>query len=163
MHSIDRPRVPLIRGVIAVMLLSLLSLVAGPAEAAERQPDSGPAADDVSTNAWTPGLSPFYPAKERVFRNQSGAQRSHLLEECPFGYLCLAAGQGDGRHTVFWLYECPERSVWNFIDAGAVVNHQDGGAVARFKRKDYSLYWLLGADNKIHAIDWRPVWYVDPC
>ncbi|SDT45391.1 hypothetical protein [Jiangella sp. DSM 45060] len=159
--STARPRTPLIHGIMAVILVGLLSTMALPAEA--DQPASSPAAGEVGTSSWTPGLSPFYSATERVWRGQDGPQRRSLLEACPLSYLCLATGEGNGRHTVYWLRECPERSIWNFIDAGAVVNHQTGGAVAGFRYQSHSLYWALGPNNVIHSIDWKPVWYVDPC
>ncbi|WP_157988071.1 hypothetical protein [Jiangella endophytica] len=162
--SVARPRIPVIRGILAVILLSLLSLAAPPAEAADlNQLEGSPTAGEVGSSSWTPGLSPFYSATEFVWHDQNGSQRQSRLESCPLGYLCLAAGQGDGRHTVYWLRECPERSIWNFMDAGAVINHQTGNAVAAFRYKSHALYWALRADNEIYPIAWRDVWYVDPC
>ncbi|MEU5882843.1 hypothetical protein [Spirillospora sp. NPDC047279] len=118
----------------------------------------------VGAMAWYPSLTPFYADKEKKRSNLTGAQRSAALNNCPNGYLCIAAGEGDGRHTVYELYYCPQRALSDFIDAGAVVNNQTWDAWVVLERKDGSqIGGPIAPWNKIVPVNWRPVWYIDPC
>jgi hypothetical protein len=138
------------------VLFSVLSMLTPAAQAAEEK-------NDVAAMAWTPVISPIDPGKETVKRNKTTAERNALLNDCWSGYLCVAAGQGDGRHTVWELWYCTQRTVSNFIDAGAMTNHQTGGKVAQTLDKDFLVVDRIPPDNKPHATDIWPVYYIDPC
>jgi hypothetical protein len=143
---------------------SASSLTAPTAQAAEAKGQARSSTSGVGAMDWAPTLTPFDPFEEKVHRNLNGTQRSSLLNNCWPGYLCVAAGEGDGQHTVYELYWCGERSLSNFIDAGAAANNQSGGAVAVLRKLDRSVYQKIPADPiKIVPVDWRPVWYLDPC
>lgn len=107
-------------------------------------------------------LTPFS-SPESVYRDQTTARRNSRLAACPSGYLCAAAGQGDGLHTVYYLYHCTQRSLSNFIDAGAVRNNQVGGAVAVLKNSAGSIIRTIPADGVTKSVDWLPVYFLDPC
>ncbi|MFD0683322.1 hypothetical protein [Actinomadura fibrosa] len=142
---------------------SASAVSAAPARAAD--PGGGARSGASGTRApdWTPTLTPFSPGQERVHRNLSGPQRQNYLENCGPKYLCVAAGEGDGQHTVYELYYCTERSLSNFIDAGAAANSQFG-ATAILRRRDRSVFQRIPPDpNKVVGVDWYPVWYLDPC
>ncbi|MFF7393395.1 hypothetical protein ACFZAE_33765 [Streptomyces scabiei] len=66
------------------------------------------------------------------------------------GIACVSVGQGDGKHSLFHLYKCDTRSLSNFIDALAVVNHQTGGAEVHFWGPKYHRY--IPADNSRHEV-----------
>lgn len=133
------------------VLFSVLSMFAPAARA------------DVGVAAWTPVISPIDGRKETVKRNLTTDQRNRLLHDCWSGYLCVAAGQGDGRHTVWELWYCGERSLSNMIDAGAIHNSQIGvSAVARLldQNKQERDHVDPGQEK---AVDWRPIYYLRPC
>jgi len=142
------------------VLFAVLSTNATAARAAETKET---ARSDVGVAAWTPVISPIDSRKETVKRNLTTEQRNNLLNDCWSTYLCVAAGQGDGRHTVWELWYCTERSLSNMIDAGAINNRQVGSdAVARLldqnkRERDH----VDPGDSK--AVDWRPIYYLRPC
>lgn len=148
----------LILAAACAALLSVSALAAPAARAAETRDDIGAAA------AWTPSLVPFYGEVEEVFRNLNGAQREFYLQFCPDGKVCLAAGEGDGQHTVYRLYRCTERGLTNFIDAGAIANNQYGDAHVRLLGKNHELIGVpVPADDVKREVNWRPIWYIDVC
>ncbi|WP_158697356.1 hypothetical protein [Streptomyces hokutonensis] len=108
-------------------------------------------------------MSPLDSTVEGVRPDVSTAERDYELNHCPAGYLCVAAGQGDGRHTLFRLYYCGQRSIFNFLGAGAVTNNQTGSASARLKNQNGIVVSTIPADNKPYRIYWDAVWYIDPC
>ncbi|MER5224293.1 hypothetical protein [Streptomyces flaveus] len=123
-------------------------------------------AGGIGIAAWTPTVSPLYtnslPA-EHVYRNQTNAQRSSRLNNCPSGRLCIAVGQGDGRHAVFELYYCTERRLGNFIDAGAVNNNQTGNVRAWFASADGRTHEYIAADGVPVGFNPYPYDYLRPC
>jgi hypothetical protein len=140
------------------VLFSMMSTLTPAARAAEGSSGAG----DVGVMAWTPVISPLAPApQETVKRNLTGAQRNALLNDCWPGYLCVAVGQGDGRHTVWELYYCTRRSVSNFIDAGGMTNHQNKVAITR--GKTLNVVDRIPPDNKKHAFNAYDTWYIDVC
>lgn len=144
--------------IAAFTILLTASSIAAPTAQATRTPPA-------ETAAWTPVLTPLDPRRETVKRNLSGADRSALLNDCWPGYLCVAAGEGDGQHTVYELYYCTERSLSNFIDAGALNNNQAGNAVTRLKDQQGRVRRSIAANEpeRVVGVDWRPIWYIDPC
>lgn len=142
------------------VLFSVLSMFAPAARAAE--PTDATQAD-VGIAAWTPVISPINARKETVKRNLTTDQRNRLLDDCWSGYLCVAAGQGDGKHTVWELWYCGERSLSNMIDAGAINNRQNGpDAVARLLDRNKHERDHVNPKNK-KAVDWGPIYYLIPC
>ncbi|WP_423464250.1 hypothetical protein ACO229_06750 [Promicromonospora sp. MS192] len=79
---------------------------------------------EMAPAAWTPNVTPLYTEWEEAHRNLTTEARNYFLNNCPNENVCIAVGQGDGRHTVFKLWYCNERTLSNFINAGAVANHQ---------------------------------------
>jgi hypothetical protein len=153
--------------VAAVLLLAVMTLTAqSSTTAAAATGGSSSAAGDVGIAAWTPTVSPLYvnslPA-EHAYRNQTNAQRSSRLNNCPRGYLCIAVGQGDGKHTVFELYYCAERTLGAFIDAGGVTNNQTGDAHAFFTSSDGSTWEYIPNDNVPYSFNPYPYDYLWPC
>lgn len=135
-------------------------------------PDGNRVADatnDASTGefapaAWRPDVRPLHTAdhEEVALRNLTTADRNTVLHGCPSYKACVAVGQGDGRHTVFVLYECDPRTLFNFIDAGAITNHQSAGATVRFTGPGApTLAFTPRADP--YPFDPRPYDRVDPC
>lgn len=141
------------------VLFSVMSMLTPAAQAAGKAAEAG----DVGTMAWTPVISPIDARRETVKRNLTGAQRNALLNDCWPGYLCVAAGQGDGRHTVWELYYCTRRSVSNFIDAGGMTNHQGGGAVAMTLDRSFKVIDRIPPDNRKHAFNAYATWYIHVC
>ncbi|NRQ34516.1 hypothetical protein HII36_22080 [Nonomuraea sp. NN258] len=153
-------RSPARAAAVVVILFSMFAVSTSAQATAGRKGTDEPA---VGAMAWTPTLTPFDSTRERVYRNLSGTARNYWLTFCRAGYLCVAAGQGDGLHTVYHLYYCGERSLRNFIDAGAVRNRQTDEAVARLKDISRVTKREIPADGAIHGVDWRPIYYLDPC
>lgn len=147
----------------ALTVLCAASAIAAPAGAAETR-SAKPASTGAAARAWTPQLTPFSGGQERVHRHLSGADRSYLLHHCWPGYLCIAAGEGNGLHSVWELYYCTQRSLSNFIDAGAANNRQYGpyATLLTFKR-DGTPYQEVRPDTGVVPVDWRPVWTIAPC
>ncbi|MFI1827100.1 hypothetical protein ACH41E_11740 [Streptomyces sp. NPDC020412] len=83
----------------------------------------------AGTAAWTPQIYPLF-SGEWVHRNVPTSGRDDRLRICAAanGIACVSVGQGDGTHSVFHLFKCDTRSLSNFINALAVLNHQTGGA-----------------------------------
>lgn len=143
-----------------IMMNALFSAGAPAAQAAEQR---GTAAG-AGTLAWTPGLTPLDPYKETVKRNLTTEERNNALHDCWPGYLCVAAGQGDGRHTVYELWYCTRRTLSNFLGAGAVTNNQNGTAPAYLLNRNKIVVSTIPSDNKTRRISsWDPVWYIDVC
>ncbi|PWR07309.1 hypothetical protein DKT68_19830 [Micromonospora acroterricola] len=116
--------------------------------------------------AWAPWVEPWFPDnRELRYGGQRLDDRNRLINNCPSGFLCLAAGEGNGLHTVYYLYACSERSLSNFIGDGAVANSQTGnpGPRAILKRQDKSTERVIGPGNDPVRVDWDPVYYIDPC
>ncbi|MET7484528.1 hypothetical protein [Streptomyces sp. NPDC005538] len=166
----DRHR-PARKGVLALMaaalLLVVMTLTAQSSTTAAAATGELPSpASDVGIAAWTPTVSPLYtnslPA-EHVYRNQTNAQRSYYLNNCPRGYLCISVGQGDGLHTVFQLYYCAERTLGAFIDAGGVTNNQTGDASAFFTSADGTTWEYIPANNVPYSFNPYPYDYLWPC
>jgi len=155
---VSRKRVLTVLAAFTV-LFSVMSMLTPAAQAAGKVAGAG----DVGAMAWTPVISPIYSDRETVTRNLSTADRDYLLSHCPSGYLCVAAGQGDGRHSGWKLYHCNRRSVSNFIDAGAMTNHQTGGAVAQTRGQNLNLLDSIPPDNRKHGIHTYETWYIDVC
>lgn len=143
----------------AAALFSVLSMFAPPAQAAA---PASAARGDVSVAGWTPVITPLDARKERRKPNLNGQQRDLALNECNSGYLCVAAGQGDGLHTVWELWYCGERSLTNMIDAGHINNRQFGGATARLYDQNRGLRDSI-AEGTRADVHWRPIYYLDPC
>lgn len=118
--------------------------------------------------AWTPNVSPLHTGSgEWVDRNLSTSARNEKLKACGAlwfmeGYACIAAGEGDGEHSVFYLQYCNTRSLSNFIDAGAAVNHQTGGARVHFWGSGKDL-WVPANPDTIYTFNPYPYNYVDLC
>lgn len=151
---------------------SMISISTSSAQAAEPVDETRTTSGEVGAAAWTPTLSPFWPngknggTREAVHRNLNTAERNIAINQCPAGYLCLAAGEGDGEHTVYMLWYCDQRALSNFIDAGAIVNNQTGPGDNPWAWVYYesgSPYTAYPANNVPYSIDWRPIWYVDQC
>jgi hypothetical protein len=117
-------------------------------------------------SAQAPTVSPLFtnsfPA-EHVYRNQTNAQRSSRLNNCRSGYLCIAVGQGDGRHAVFELYYCSERRLGNAIDVGALNNNQTGNVRAWFAAADGKTWAYFPADGTPAPFNPYPYDYLRPC
>ncbi|GGW91983.1 hypothetical protein GCM10010297_12260 [Streptomyces malachitofuscus] len=110
-----------------------------------------------------PSMTPFNPNKDKVFGDLTTTQRNDRLNNCPSGRACVAAGQGDGRHTVFELYYCGERSLSQFLGVGAVTNNQTGNVSVRLENKDGIVVSTIPANNTSTRINWDPVWYLTAC
>ncbi|MFC9689871.1 hypothetical protein ACFTSF_15105 [Kribbella sp. NPDC056951] len=110
--------------VVAAMIaaVALVPMAAGPAQAGAN-----------GTTGWTPQLS-WMDSQEFVWRNIPTSNRDKKLSDCAIanGIACVAVGQGDGRHSIFHLFRCGDRTLANFIDALVVKNHQTGGVPVRF-------------------------------
>lgn len=119
------------RTATVLMMIAAAALVPlatqAPAQAAQAAPNS-----TAGTAGWTPYISPLFPGSgEWVKRNVSSFDRHQELLNCAAvrGYACVSVGQGDGRHSLFRLYHCQQRSLSNFIDAVAIRNNQTHAAV----------------------------------
>lgn len=103
----------------------------------------------AGTAAWTPQIYPLL-SGEWVKRDVPTDQRESELIWCSraSGIACVAVGQGDGKHSIFHLFNCDTRSLSNFVDALSVRNNQTGGAQVRFWGPTYSYY--APADGNIY-------------
>ncbi|WP_328498918.1 hypothetical protein OHS59_43825 [Streptomyces sp. NBC_00414] len=125
--------------VVTMIAAVLVPLAAqAPAQAAQAAPNVA-----TGTAAWTPEIYPLF-SGEWVKRDVSGAQRNSELLTCSLasGIACVAVGQGDGKHSIFHLFKCDERSLSNFVDALSVRNNQTGGAQVRFWGPTYAFHAL---------------------
>jgi hypothetical protein len=114
--------------------------------------------------AWTPIISPiFTEQEERLFRGVDTDLRNRLISMCPSRRLCVAAGEGIGLHSVFYLYYCTERSLTNFLGAGSAKNAQTGNATARFLNQNRVIRVSLTPHPDPVRIEWDPIYYLDPC
>jgi hypothetical protein len=115
--------------------------------------------------AWTPTLTPFYSDSEFVGRHVSTEERNYWLNNCPPGDVCVAAGEGNGLHTIYFLFECPQRTLSAFKGDGAVTNTQTGHAVVVLKDQNGKAAYTIGASAKPAPVrvGWDPIYYLDPC
>ena len=157
-HRVSRRAVLTFVAAVTV-LFSVLSMFAPAARAAQT---SNAARAGAAVAAWIPIILPIDFRKERVKRDLTNEQRDFVLRSCASGYLCVAAGQGDGRHTVWELWYCGERSLNSLIDAGAINNRQVGGVPARLLAINHEELDRVEANTQ-KDVDWFPVYYIDPC
>ncbi|MFI6229477.1 hypothetical protein ACIBCR_19430 [Micromonospora echinospora] len=159
-----RPTRPRALAIVAalVMLVSVFPTTT-PAQAADATREGASSAADVRATAWTPVISPFYTNLEKRFPNLDTEGRNLFIDLCPSKRLCVAAGQGDGLHTVYYLYYCTERSLTNFIGDGSAKNAQIDGATARLLNENRLIRVSLEPDPDPVRIDWDPIYYIDPC
>jgi hypothetical protein len=121
---------------IGLVLAVPTMIIASPtsATAASTIIDSRSVRNSVAHAAWTPRVVPLHSKETRVALDYPEA-RERLLDLCEtaefYGYACITVGDGDGTHTGFVMYKCGWRKVYDFINAGAVVNSQYGGARVR--------------------------------
>ncbi|OZV77171.1 hypothetical protein CA850_24505 [Micromonospora echinospora] len=146
-----------------VVLVSVFSMSTPTAQAAEATRAGASSAADVRATAWTPVVSPFYTDLERRFPNVDTEQRNLLIDLCPSKRLCVAAGEGNGLHTVYYLYYCTERSLTNFIGDGSAKNAQTDSATAHLLNQNRVIRVSLEPDPDPVRIDWDPIYYIDPC
>ncbi|SCL25418.1 hypothetical protein GA0074694_4215 [Micromonospora inyonensis] len=145
------------------MLISVFP-TAAPAAQATGTRGTASRTTDVGATAWTPIISPLYTDREeRRFAHVDTDDRNLLIDLCPSGRLCVAAGEGDGRHTVFYLYYCNERSLTNFIGDGSAKNAQTGNARALLLNQNRVIQVVLNPDPDPVRVDWDPIYYIDPC
>lgn len=145
-----------------VVLLSVLSMSVPTARAAETKGEGRSSAADAGVMAWTPSLSPLHWLYESVAHHVTTEERNNFLHTCKSGHACVAAGEGNGLHTVYFLYTCTERSLSNFIGDGAVANNQTDSAQVVLKRQDGSTAQVIDAVST-ERVDWDPIYYLDPC
>ena len=133
----------------AAMVATTVAAVALPLAA--QAPAQAASNSTTGTAAWTPEIYPLL-SGESVERDVSSLTRNIKLAYCAArnGIACVSVGQGDGKHSIFHLYKCDTRSLSNFIDALAVVNHQTGGAQVHFWGPRYQTY--IPADNSRHEV-----------
>ncbi len=112
--------------------------------------------------ARAPSLTPFYSGQESRHPNLSTARRNDILHNCPPSRLCVAAGEGDGEHTVFVLYRCDQRTLSNFVGDGAIFNNQPGVPNIGLGKLDGS-WKFFTVDIRGIRITWDPYWYMIPC
>ncbi|MFG2047367.1 hypothetical protein ACGFIW_08070 [Micromonospora sp. NPDC048935] len=149
-----------------IVLLTASSMTAPAAQATGRTGQERLSTPVVTPMAWVPWVEPWFPDnRELRYGNQRLADRNRLINNCPDRFLCLAAGEGNGLHTVYYLYACAERSLSNFIGDGAVANSQTGnpGPRAILKRQDKSTERTIAPGPDPVRVDWDPVYYIDPC
>ncbi|MEH1016975.1 hypothetical protein V6U90_28245 [Micromonospora sp. CPCC 206060] len=109
-------------------------------------------------------ISPlFTDREERRFPHVDTDDRNLLIDICPSGRLCVAVGEGNGLHTVFYLYYCTERSLTNFIGDGSAKHAQTGNATAHLLNQNRVFRVSLYPDPDPVRIDWDPIYYIDPC
>ncbi|MEH0638382.1 hypothetical protein ACFU6M_09800 [Streptomyces bottropensis] len=132
---------------VVTLIAAVLVPLAAPAQAAQAAQNGA-----AGTTAWTPEIYPLF-SGESVERDVSSFTRDARLRACALrdGIACVSVGQGDGKHSLFHLYKCDTRSLSNFIDALAVVNHQTGGAQVHFWGPRYEVY--IPADNTVHPVE----------
>lgn len=144
------------------VLLSVFSITTPTARAAETKGEGRSSTPDAGGISWTPEITPVYWDRELVYFNMSTTQRNHILHNCPTYYLCVAAGEGDGDHSIYLLYYCAERTLSNFLGDGAIFNNQVGvpqvGLADRNKKYTYHDVDIRGI-----RVDWDPVYYLKPC
>jgi hypothetical protein len=145
------------------LLAALLALVpfvltATPAQAAGSA--TGTAA------AWYTQLTPHFPQYgEDVWIKVGLDKRNAALHSCARGFVCVAAGEGNGYHDVWFLYDCTQRTLGNFIGDGALTNNQTGNAQVVLKDRNGMVVRTINADNTPTPVrvDWDPIYYLDPC
>jgi hypothetical protein len=166
MVAADTPRTSR-RGAMAfiatfVVLFSVLSITAPTARAAEAGDRSS-----AGALAWSPDLNPLDTSggRETVHRHLTTQDRNTLLDGCPYENVCVAAGEGDGRHTVWKLYYCTRRSLTQFNGDGAIYNHQKGSVSTILLDKNGRAipgWGTITAGQKVR-VTWDSVWYIDVC
>lgn len=143
---------------VALLALVPLVLLATPAQAA--------GAGTGTTAAWFTNLTPHYPQYgEDVWIKVNTDKRNAALHSCARGFVCVAAGEGNGYHDVWFLYDCTQRTLSNFIGDGALTNNQTGNARVVLKDQYGKTVRTIDADNTPTPVrvDWDPVYYLDPC
>ncbi|TDD32196.1 hypothetical protein E1286_43885 [Nonomuraea terrae] len=121
---------------------------------------------DIGPTAWFPNLTPLYPEHgENVGIKMTTESRNAMLHSCARGYVCVAAGRGDGYHNVFILYSCTQRTLTDFIGDGAIMNNQTDNATVILKDQNGTTVGFVGVHNppSPFRVRWDPVYYLDPC
>jgi hypothetical protein len=150
-----------------VALFAVLSMTAPTAQAAATKDRGRPSKSDAGALAWRPELNPLDSGsdEESVHRDQSTQDRNTFVDNCPSGHLCLAAGEGDGQHTVWKLYFCTRRTLSQFNGDGAIYNNQTGSAstILLDKNKRAIPGWGTILPGQKVRVTWDKVWYIDVC
>ncbi|MFI6824573.1 hypothetical protein ACIBJE_27065 [Micromonospora sp. NPDC050187] len=146
-----------------VVLVSVFSMATPAAQASGATREGAPSTADVVATAWTPVISPFFTDLEKRFPHVDTDERNLLVNLCPSGRLCVAAGEGNGLHTVYYLYYCTERSLTNFIGDGSAKNAQTGNARAQLLNQNRVIEVTVNPNSAPVRIDWDPIYYIDPC
>ncbi len=146
----------------SVVVLALVTALSAGAPAAQAKESESQGAG-AGTAAWEPWMQ-FFGLHETVTPDASTLLRDTMLHNCDSEYACLAAGEGDGEHTVFEVTYCrpDDRWVSNFIGDGAVSNHQVNNAKVVLMDKNKKTLRTIDA-GKIVRVDWDPVYYIDVC
>jgi hypothetical protein len=149
--------------VVALALGTALSAGAPAARAMEPRSEGRPSMADVEVAAWEPWMQ-FFGPHETVTAGASTLLRDTMLHNCDSEYACVAAGEGDGDHTLFELTYCTPDDRWvsNFIGDGAVANHQIDDAKVVLKDKNKKTVRTIDA-GKTERVDWDPIYYIDVC
>jgi len=154
------------RGVALASVVALGTVLAAGAPAAgavEPKGERGARTAGAEAAAWEPWMQ-FFGPHETVTAGASTLLRDTMLHNCATEYACVAAGEGDGDHTIFELTYCTPDDRWvsNFIGDGAVANHQTNNAKVVLKDKNKKTLRTIDA-GKIERVDWDPVYFIDVC
>ncbi|MEU8377872.1 hypothetical protein [Streptosporangium sp. NPDC048865] len=138
---------------LILVVPAMIAVSPTPATAASTTIDFRPVTHSVATAAWIPRVVPLYSGEPRMDLSFP-EMREEFLDVCETedfnGFACITVGDGDGTHTGFPMYKCGRRKVYNFINAGALVNNQYGGA--RVRLYNASQAELVSYGNGRHGI-----------
>jgi hypothetical protein len=142
--------------VLIGLVLAVPTMIAASPTSATAAPttiDSRSATNVLAPAAWNPRVVPLYSNETKVALDFPEA-RVRFLDLCQTedfnGYACITVGDGDGTHSGFAMFKCGWRKVYDFINAGALVNNQYGGA--RVKLYNASQAEIASYGNGRHGI-----------
>ncbi|MDN3027032.1 hypothetical protein [Streptomyces sp. S.PB5] len=148
---------------LVLAVLTMIALSPTSATAASTAIESRSATNVVAPAAWNPRVVPLYSGETKVALDSAEA-RKRLLDLCQTedlnGYACITVGDGDGTHSGFVMYRCGWRKVYDFINAGALVNNQYGGARVRLYNASQAEIASFGngrfgiTDEILYATEW---------
>lgn len=130
--------------------------------AVERQLGAAPAVPSADSDAGVLADPGVWPPPERTFANQTAAQATRYVNNCPSGRFCTLQREDDGQFRAYQFYECDDYRLSNWDEWRWAYNHQTGGVTVRLLGSSGQQVNTVTAGQS-KTVDWDPVWTIRLC